>query len=296
MLRHRGVFGRKSAVFAVAVLACSPGGSSMPVPVLPSDREPAWSPDGQWLAFSYSDSISPRGVYVARLDGNERRLVAPYGWGPQWSPDGMRLLIGVGFSGQVFVVDLAGDSITQLTDSGANVPFSLSPNGQIVAFGSDGRFGGGSHGVWLMQFDGSQPRRLPLEYFGYFDWAPSGDQLVGTGLSHLAIVDTFVTDTIHLTAATTPYQPAWSPTGEWITYVRNLGSQTEVRLIRTDGSNEHLLFQGPVADPTWSPDGQSVAFSRFTGNETAIWAIDVNGQNLRQISWPSGRSSAVLYP
>ena len=296
-MRHHRVSGKHAVLFVLAALACSdPGASNMPVRVVPADTEPAWSPDGAWLAFSYSDSITPQGVYVARLDGSERRLVAPLGWGPQWSPDGMRLLIGIGLSGQVFVVDLASDSITQLTDSGANVPFSLSPNGQVVALGSDGRLGGGGHGLWLMQSDGSQLRRLPLEYFGFFDWAPSGNQLVGTGPGHLAIVDTFVTDTFHLTAAAIPSQPAWSPTGEWITYVRNLGRQTEVRLIRSDGSDEHLLFQGPVANPTWSPDGQSVAFNRFTGNETAIWAIDVNGQNLRQISWPSEGSSSVQYP
>lgn len=46
---------------------------------------PAWSPDGQWIAFQMDD----HNVYVMNADGsNQRRLTAGSSVRPAWSPDG----------------------------------------------------------------------------------------------------------------------------------------------------------------------------------------------------------------
>lgn len=55
------------------------------------DSQPAWSPDGQWIAFHRGTS-GAEGVYLVRTDGTGLRRVASGGW-PTWSPDSARLVV-----------------------------------------------------------------------------------------------------------------------------------------------------------------------------------------------------------
>ncbi len=49
---------------------------------------PAWSPDGQWLAFEvWAQDMSADGIWVARVDGSDAQLLSD-GARPIWSPDG----------------------------------------------------------------------------------------------------------------------------------------------------------------------------------------------------------------
>lgn len=50
---------------------------------------PTWSPDGKQFAFS---SYSPRGIWTMNIDGTNRELIDPAGWGAQWSPDGTMII------------------------------------------------------------------------------------------------------------------------------------------------------------------------------------------------------------
>jgi Tol biopolymer transport system component len=53
--------------------------------------DPAWSPDGNWIAFR-SDQDGGGIFITAASDGRQVRRVSPIGFGPQWSPDGTRIL------------------------------------------------------------------------------------------------------------------------------------------------------------------------------------------------------------
>ncbi len=310
----RITFGRRrgrrwSVAGALVFLAtCNPA-EPIPVTNVPEDRDPAWSPDGQSIAFEHAGGDSTPGLYIAHIDGSGRRLLVAGGHGPDWSPDGTALVLGIGFTYQIYRINLASDSVLALTTSGFNVRAAWAPDGESIAFLSDGVQGGGASGLWLMNSDGTGLRRLPLNSdsvgssgAGDPAWAPTGDRLATAGtfftsrshfVNRLFVGDTAGRSRSWLTPSEVEaLEPAWSPTGEWIAYVKAPpGEAGDIWLIRPDGTDDHLLARDGF-HPTWSPDGQRIAFSQRSSDEVAVWSVDVSGANPQQISWPRGRPPA----
>ncbi len=85
-------------------------------------REPAWSPNGRWIAFT-ADKGSDNGIRLAvsviRADGSGLRRLTPYeGNGePCWSPDGSRIAFGSVRSGanKIWIMRTDGTDVHQVT-------------------------------------------------------------------------------------------------------------------------------------------------------------------------------------
>jgi TolB protein len=290
--------------FGALALGCQDHLNDLPVPqAVPADMNVAWSPDGQWLAFDYTDRATPYlSIYVARVDGSERRLVAPQGSDPAWSPDGSALLFNDG--GIICRVDLVSGSIAQLASVGRSVEAAWSPNGGFIAFSSDREDPDRIMHIWLMNADGGAPRRVPgSRPLIDPDWSPTGERLVAYGAVRVngvrTVMTVFVTDTLGRdTIQVTPVAggdaewPKWHPAGEWIAYTR-MTPPGEVRMVRPDGTGDHLLVANGF-QPAWSPDGQRLAFSRRNQNEVAVWSVDQNGRDLRRLTWPTGQPGNVM--
>ena len=80
-----------------------------------SDLDPAWSPDGQWIAWT---SVRQAGseVWLMKPDGTEAHALTP-GGSPSWSPDSRRIAFARTVSNTVllFAIDLATLRIRQIT-------------------------------------------------------------------------------------------------------------------------------------------------------------------------------------
>jgi len=149
--------------------------------------KPAWSPDGEWIAF-LNESGTQGDIYLVRPDGTDlRRLTESDDISRDgnlvWSPDGTKLAYSAVRSGgiEIHVLDVEGappgDAAGQrLTDSlppVRNLVTSWSPDGTRLAFSSDRD---GNAEIYLMDVDGSDVVRLTNDPASdtEADWSPDG--------------------------------------------------------------------------------------------------------------------------
>ena len=63
------------------------------------------------------------------------------------------------------------------------------------------------------------------------------------------------------------YDPAWSPDGEWIAYVTQIGDQSDVFVMRADGIDQTNLTNSPYANdfqPIWTADSEQIIYVSYT--------------------------------
>lgn len=131
-------------------------------------ERPRWSPNGRRIAFSQYAV----GVSVINSDGTGRKVLyrSPSTkcsclWGPDWSPDGTRLVFGLADPGPAgtatpAVVNTDGSGIRRITEvleMNGNAGMAWSPDGKQIAFSAQA-----SHGsaLWVVNADGTNPRQI----------------------------------------------------------------------------------------------------------------------------------------
>jgi TolB protein len=109
-------------------------------------RDPAWSPNGQRIAFTRFTSSGSQDIWTLRAsDGRGRRQVTSFAsdeFLPAWSPDGQTIAFTRGFrtgdAGDIWTVDVNGGNAMRLTSSAAvDFQASWAPDGSRIAFHRD---------------------------------------------------------------------------------------------------------------------------------------------------------------
>jgi Tol biopolymer transport system component len=117
-----------------------PVSGGTPTQILPYGQDPELSPDGRTLVF---DSCPPTGgICVANADGtNVEAFTAagPSAWGPDWSPDGTKLVYTLGAAGShtdgsLFTMSRNGGGVRRVAPYGGVLLPVWSPDGTDILF------------------------------------------------------------------------------------------------------------------------------------------------------------------
>jgi TolB protein len=226
---------------------------------------PAWSPDGQWLAYvSFENRIS--GIYVQTVRTGERRLVSArigVNGAPAFSPDGRKLALTLsGSSGNldIWLLDLASQQLTRLTeDPAVETEAAWSPDGKSIYFTSD-RAGGPQ----IYKLDVAQPQRVERVTFGSAYNArprvsPDGKKIAFVtrdGNAYRIGVEDLASRTVSvLSHGTLDESPSFAPNGASIIYAGRDGDVGTLQIVSVDGLVTQRLRsdQGEVREPVWGP-------------------------------------------
>ena len=271
-----------------------------------SDVQPAWSPDGKWIAFcrrSNDDNVYvPHGIYMIPANGGPERKIADAWKGVSFSPDGKTVALArlpnkaippARESGGIFLLSLESGQRRDLTASHRdNIP-AFSPNGKWIAFTRE--ISETAAEIFVIRADGGTAKQLTFDRQATrgFTWTADSREVVFASFRNGADGSLWRVPVTggapHLISATLrdATEPSVSRRGDRLAY-REDWMETNIYLRDGKGlpGGAPGRFGEPVpvvnsarADhsPAFSADGERIAFvSSRTGNDE-IWVARRDG-------------------
>jgi Tol biopolymer transport system component/DNA-binding winged helix-turn-helix (wHTH) protein len=234
---------------------------------------PAFSPDGNQVAFRNGNGAHNTGIYTA-LVGGEKSLLRlsrdPGDCCPAWSPDGRHIAFirSPDKTFSIVVVPALGGTEHRVYMGPAPMGAGLtwSPNDKFLAF---------------PEASAADPTRSWISLLSLADYstqpltAPPGGSLDA--------------------------EPAFSPDGSQVAFVRSTvaGVCNDVYVVPAAGGEARRLtfdHRPIIGPPAWTVDGHEIVFSSTRGGPDSLWRIPVSGGAPRPVAGPIGEGGWPSIP
>jgi eukaryotic-like serine/threonine-protein kinase len=234
--------------------------------VAADDTQPAFSPNGSYIAFR--SERAPRGLYVMSADGGEARLVSDAGYHPSWSPDGTEIVVSSFGRDQptvrasstrhaLMVINVETGLRKEIANIEASFP-SWSPNGHRIAY-------------WF--YTGTYGRREIAT-------------IPASGGEPVLVAKDF---------AVSNWNPVWSPDGKYLYFVSSRAGNMNFWRVRIDeksgsvsGEPEAVITPSSYSRHlSFSRDGKRLAYVQ-TNNQANIQGTEfdaIKGEPVSQPFW-----------
>lgn len=233
-----------------------------------SDWAPAWSPDGNWLAFVRStNGRRSFHVYVRRADGSglQQLTRGRFDESPAWSPDGQ--WIAYASTGGIRIVHPNGKGSRAVRGTGVTAAHYSEPYATLPSWTPRGRLSysfhpevssdrpascrrASAHCGWVFQSNRDGRHRTPVLRGRDAHWAPDGHAIVFTPSNGgVAILTNGKRRVLGH-----GYKASWSGDGTKIVYAR-LGMTAAgdaIWIMNANGGNAHRIMNS-ASDPAWRP-------------------------------------------
>jgi Tol biopolymer transport system component len=238
------------------------GGGGNPINLTPDsavdDTQPAFSPDGQQIAFR--SEREGGGIFVMGATGESVKRVSDFGFNPAWSPDGADLVVateGVATPGarasrsQLWRIAVATGE-KRLVFAGDAVQPNWSPHGDRIAFWSVVP-GSAKRVLWTIPAGGD--KAVPATGDDFLNWSP-----------------------------------VWSPDGRHLYFASDRGGTMNLWRVPIEETSGEVT--GPP-EPISTPSEWSGFLSLSQDGRRLVYATDDVRSNLERIAFDPARGEAT---
>jgi Tol biopolymer transport system component/DNA-binding winged helix-turn-helix (wHTH) protein len=276
-----------------------------------ADNNPAWSPDGRYIAFMRQTSATGGVFLVPALGGPERKLANAFPYRPvingntlSYSPDGKSLVLPDKYTQaepfSIFSLTVETGDKLKITSPppgafGDLYP-AFSPNQKLLAFVRSESIAAAD--IYLMPANGGEPKRLTFDHSSIrgLSWTSDGREIVfasrrrGSTYNLWKVSATGGEAEQLMTNERDAFSPTISREQSRLAYTQSLtdGNIWRFSMPGFRGSNEPpvklLSSTQEDSSPNFSPNGKQIAFASRRSGSFEIWVGGADGSNPRQLT------------